>query len=280
MHVEIGPASLVITAKKGGRAFAFERAKVEAGVKSILVEIGAYLPLLKQKAYRIKNVNGLPPTVRSMVLAAQEVDEEGLTPLAAVAGAVSDALKEFLKTDHPDVIMADMIMVNNGGDISIFNGTAKTLGIGIGDIATGSPTPYVLRIGGINGFGIATSGFGGRSFTLGLADLATVVAATGALADAAATFLGNRTNVPTDAVTRQRAGDIDPLTDIPDELVTIRIGAMDPELVMQALRNGIAEAGRLKARGIIHEALIVVKGEMAATMSGGNSITLEVERGD
>jgi ApbE superfamily uncharacterized protein (UPF0280 family) len=275
MHVEIGPASLVIRAEKGGRTFEFELAKVEAAVKSILLEIGDYLPLLKQKAYRIKNVNGLPPTVRSMVEATREVDEEGLTPLAAVAGAVSDALREFLKTDAPD-----LIMVNNGGDISIFNSTDKTLGIGIGNIATGSPTPYVLRIGGINGFGIATSGFGGRSFTLGLADLATVVAPSGALADAAATFLGNRTNVPSDAVTRQRAGDIDPLTDIPEELVTIRIGEMDRELVMQALQNGLVEADRLKARGIIHEALIVIKEEMATTMGGGNNITLEVERGN
>jgi len=274
MHVEIGPASLVITAEKGGRTFAFERAKVEEGVKSILGEIGDYLPLLKQKAYRIKNVKGLPPTVRNMVDAAKEVDEEGLTPMAAVAGAVSDGLKEFLKTDHPDVIM-----VNNGGDISIFNRTGKTLGIGIGDIATGNPTPYVLRIGGMNGFGIATSGFGGRSFTLGLADLATVVAPTGALADAAATFLGNRTNVQTGAVTRKRACDVDPLTDIPEELVTIRIGEMDRELVMKALQNGLAEADRLKARGVIHEALIVIKGEMATTMGGGNNIKLEVERG-
>jgi len=274
MHVEIGPASLVITAEKGGRIFAFKRAKVEERVKSILGEIGAYLPLLKQKAYRIRNVKGLPPTVRNMVEAAKAVDEEGLTPMASVAGAVSDGLRKFLKADNPDVIM-----INNGGDISIFNGAGKALGIGIGDIATGSPTPYVLRIAGMNGFGIATSGFGGRSFTLGLADLATVVAPTGALADAAATFLGNRTNVQTDAVTREKACDVDPLTDIPEELVTIRIGEMDRELVMKALRNGLAEAARLKDRGVIHEALIVIKGEMAATMGGGNNIKLEVEHG-
>lgn len=285
MHVDIGPASLVITAEKGGRTFAFDRAKVKASVESILRELGSYLPLLKHKAYRIKNVKGLPTTVRNMIEAAREVDEEGLTPLAAVAGAVSDALREFLEADHPDVVM-----VNNGGDISVFNSTDKTLGIGIGDIATGRPTPYVLRIAGMKGFGVATSGFGGRSFTLGLADLATVVAPTGALADAAATFLGNRTNVITAAVTRQRAGDIDPLTDIPEELVTTRIGEMNRELVLQALRNGLAEAEHLKDRGIIHDALIVMKGEMVATISDGQvlygrrmhrpNITLEVERGN
>jgi hypothetical protein len=275
MHVEIGPASLVITAEKDGGRFYFERAKVEEGLRSILGEIGNYLPLLKQKAYKVKNVKGLPPTVRNMVEAAKEVDEAGLTPMAAVAGAVSDSLREVLKTDNPDVVM-----VNNGGDISIFNRRGKTLGIGIGDIATGTPTPYVLRIGGMNEFGIATSGFGGRSFTLGLADLATVVAPTGAIADAAATFLGNRTNVETDTVTRKRAFDVDPLTDIPEEFVTVSIGEMDRELVMKALKNGLAEADRLKARGIIHEALIVMKGEMATTIVGGNNVTLEVERGD
>lgn len=275
MHVEIGPASLVITAEKCGRRFDFERAKVEEGLRSILGEIGSYLPLLKQKAYKIKSVKGLPSTVRNMIEAAKEVDGIGLTPMAAVAGAVSDSLREVLKTDNPDVVM-----VNNGGDISIFNRRGKILGIGIGDIATRTSTPYVLRIGGMNEFGIATSGFGGRSFTLGLADLAMVVAATGAIADAAATFLGNRTNVETDSVTRKRACDIDPLTDIPDELVTVSIGEMDSELVMKALKSGLAEADRLKVRGIIYEALILVKGEMATTIVGGNNITLEVERGD
>jgi hypothetical protein len=62
--------------------------------------------------------------------------------------------------------------------------------------------------------------------------------------------------------------------------VTIRIGEMDHELVMQALQNGLVEADRLKARGIIHEALIVIKEKMVTTMGGGNNITLEVERGN
>ncbi len=103
------------------------------------------------------------------------------------------------------------------------------MSIGIGDIGSGAPTPYVLKVEGLRSFGVATSGFGGRSFTLGLADIVSVVADSAALADAAATLVANRTFVEAAGVVRRKGRELDPLTDIPDELVTVERGPLDAE---------------------------------------------------
>ena len=161
--------------------------------------------------------------------------------MAAVAGSVADAMKEFLKNEG-----LDLVSVNNGGDISIFNIKGRGLKIDIGDIHTGKSSPYMLNIEQLIDYGLATSGFGGRSFTLGLADSVTVVAATGAVADAAATFICNCTNTESDLVIRQKASEIDPLTDIPDDNVTIRIGKLNDNDRLQALENGLNISANIK----------------------------------
>jgi ApbE superfamily uncharacterized protein (UPF0280 family) len=117
----------------------------------------------------------------------------------------------------------------NGGDIAIWNERRRTLRIGLGDIQAGRGLPYTLRIEALKEFGVATSGFGGRSFTLGIAEMGTVIAEKSALADAAATFICNRTNVAAPGIIRQKAVKLDPRTDIPDELVTVQVGELKDE---------------------------------------------------
>ncbi len=274
MYIDIGPASLVITGEKDSNPVEFDRSFLEEAVERILGEIGNCLPVLRQRAYRIKKTSGLPPVVANMVLAAKAVDEESLTPLAAVAGAVSDSLKGIIGPAK-----ADLLMVNNGGDISILNRANRTLRIGLSDITGGKATPYVVTVKGIESFGVATSGFGGRSFTLGLADCATVIGSTGAIADAAATFVGNMTNVETNLVQRRRACEIDPLTDIPDEFVTVQIGELGSDHVKEALEAGRMAAERLKLAGIIYDAMILLKGKTVSTICGGGNIDVEVQNG-
>ena len=76
--------------------------------------------------------------------------------------------------------------------------------------------------------GIATSGARGRSFSLGIADSVTVLAADAATADAAATLIAN-------AVELRRSGDrappghrLDPDSDLGDRLVTVSVGPLPP----------------------------------------------------
>jgi ApbE superfamily uncharacterized protein (UPF0280 family) len=114
---------------------------------------------------------------------------------------------------------------------------------------------------------VATSGLGGRSFTKGIASAATVLAENASLADAAATVVGNYTNVEDPGIVRSRAETIYPDTDIAGEWVTMRVGLLPAEKVGEALQNGLNKARALCARGLIQGALIAVKDRVAWTNS-------------
>ncbi len=275
MLIEVGPATIVLAGEKGGSTFPFARREVEAYVWQVLEEIREALPVLRQKAHRIKKIEYLPEPARRMISAVKAVDASTLTPMAAVAGTVADLVKEHLSSLRE----IDLLSVNNGGDISIGNRSGRPMSIGIGDIGSGAPTPYVLKVEGPGSFGVATSGFGGRSFTLGLADTVSVVADSAALADAAATLIANRTSAEATGVVRRKARELDPLTDIPDELVTVARGCLDTEAVITAVTNGYEEAARLKSAGVIREAVVILKGRMMHTIDNKSTIILEVSHG-
>ncbi len=275
MLIDIGPATLVLKGEKDGREYTFDRAAVAARVEAILTDIRECLPVLKERAWRIKKPGALPSVAKKMIAAALAIDAETLTPMAAVAGAVADELKEFLKEDG-----LEFISVNNGGDIAVHNGFKKQVTVGIGDIRKSNASPYLLRIAGLADFGVATSGFGGRSLTLGVADMVSVVALSPPVADAAATFICNNTSLEDPSIVRRRAADIDPLTDIPEEFVTVQIGPLSTQRVREALARGQAAAERLKREGRISEAVLLMRGETASTIRDSKNIRLEVRSGD
>ena len=88
--------------------------------------------------------------------------------------------------------------------------------------------------------GIATSGQGGRSLSLGIADAVTVLAADAATADVAATLIANAVDLPGHpAVLRAPATDLDPDSDLGERPITLRVGALTPVAVEAALRQGL-----------------------------------------
>jgi ApbE superfamily uncharacterized protein (UPF0280 family) len=271
MYFELGPVGLDITGQKEGRSLRVDTAEVETCVRVALEELRNCLPILRQKAHKLNNIEYIYSIAKKMVEAVKLVDGQGLTPMAAVAGAVADVVKARLKEEG-----AEIVLVNNGGDISLYNGTERTLRVGIGDIRKGRATRYSLNISGLREYGLATSGFGGRSLTLGLADMVTVVAGSGAIADAAATFLCNRTNVESKAILRKRGSEVDPSTDIPDDYVTVHVGDLEESLVQRALENGLRQAQRLKESRCIYEAVILFRDGMATTIGGDKNVVLEV----
>ena len=275
MFIEVGPASIVITGQKGGKPYRFDENEAKDHLALVLAEVGDSLPVLRQKGYRIRKTSSMSPVAQKMVEAVKVIDQVTLTPMAAVAGAVADAMKEWLKEKG-----LEFVSVNNGGDISLFNRSGREVNIALGDIETGKPTPYTLVIKGMLDCGVATSGFGGRSFTLGLADMVTVIAGTGAIADAAATLICNATNVESDQVLRRKAGEIDPCSDIPDEWVTVEIGALDESLIRESLARGLALARELKENNSIRDGIIVMKGDMVTTLGSDENIYMEVDYGD
>jgi ApbE superfamily uncharacterized protein (UPF0280 family) len=134
----------------------------------------------------------LPEIVQAMVSAARAA---GVGPMAAVAGAVAQQVGQALQTHSQEV------MVENGGDLFIKLEQPATVGIFAGT------SPLSMRVGvridsRERPVAVCTSsGTLGHSLSLGVADAVTVIADSCALADAAATAIGNRVSAP-DAVGR------------------------------------------------------------------------------
>ena len=105
--------------------------------------------------------------------------------------------------------------------------------------------------------GVATSGWRGRSFSLGAADTVTVLAASAALADTAATLIANAVDLPSHpAIRRAPAGDLDPQSDLCERLVTVSVGALTADEIDSALASGVAEAELWRSRGLIETAAL------------------------
>jgi ApbE superfamily uncharacterized protein (UPF0280 family) len=109
--------------------------------------------------------------------------------------------------------------------------------------------------------GIATSGYPGRSFSLGIAEAVTVLAPTAAMADAAATVIANAIDLPGHpAIERLPANAIQSDSDLCERLVTRDVGALAVDEIETALAGGLAEAERLRKAGLIVSAAMHLQG--------------------
>ena len=105
--------------------------------------------------------------------------------------------------------------------------------------------------------GVATSGWRGRSFSLGIADAVTVLARTRRVADAAATLIANAVDLPGHpAIRRAPARDLDPQSDLGERLVTVAVGPLTRDEIDAALRPALAEAELWRDRGLIEAAAL------------------------
>lgn len=130
-----------------------------------------------------------PPLVREMIGAAKAAR---VGPMAAVAGAVAEFVGRDLLAQAPEVI------VENGGDLFIRAVGEVRIALFAG------PSPLSMRVGlrlagAPGGLGVCTSSATvGPSLSFGKADAACVLAPAAALADAAATAVGNAVRSPGD----------------------------------------------------------------------------------
>ena len=253
VHFQHGPIDLVIEAcgKPAAVRAAYELAWQR--FQGLLEGLVAELALLRSPVQQAQGVNG--PVARRMVKACRPYGEVFITPMAAVAGAVADEVLGAL-------VMAgvDKAYVNNGGDIALHLNPGECFRVGVmsglsqfaGDIAIRADSP--VR-------GIATSGWRGRSFSLGIADSVTVLAASGAAADAAATIIANAVNIDDVAIERRPASTIKDDSDLGERLVTVAVGRLPAHKVAAALANGHVEAQRLLDSGLIYGAALLLQGE-------------------
>jgi len=124
-----------------------------------------------------------PPVVETMAHAAYAA---GVGPMAAVSGAIAERVARDLAAHSDEVI------VENGGDVFLIGDTSRTVALGAGKSPFSSKVALQVTPGP-DGLAVCTSsGTVGHSLSFGHADAAVVVARDGALADAAATAVGNR----------------------------------------------------------------------------------------
>lgn len=261
LHLQHGPIDLIIGADGPARAQAF--AGAAARFDGLLEELVAELPLLRAQV-----TPDLPapqgPVARRMHHAVRPHTDAFITCMAAVAGSVADEILAAMAKAGP----LSRAYVNNGGDIALHltEGTSFTSAMaGLDGRDLGRIT--IAANDGIRG--IATSGAGGRSFSLGIADSVTVLARTAAEADAAATMIANAVNLPRHpGIRRTRACDLQPDSDLGARLVVTGVPPLSPEDAAQALDAGMAQAQDLLSRGLIAGAALFLQGRTRLAGTG------------
>jgi SAM-dependent methyltransferase len=99
-----------------------------------------------------------------------------------------------------------------------------------------------------------------RSFSLGIADSVTVLAATAAQAEVAATLIANVVNLDHPAIVRRPANSLRDDTDLGDRMVTVGVPDLAPAQIEQALQLGLDCAYAMQARGQIFAAFLCCQG--------------------
>ncbi len=262
-HFLHGPIDLIIAADGDPAAVDLAVERAWERFQRILVELVGELKLLRSPVQEAAGVRGT--VARRMVAACLPHRHQFITPMAAVAGAVADELIEFFRQDA----RVARAYVNNGGDIALHLAPGQRYRVGLYADLSRIKRREVYALEGDFGVtaempvrGVATSGWRGRSFSLGIADSATVLARTAAEADAAATIIANSVDADDPAILRKPASELKDDTDLGDRLVTVEVGALPAEKVAAALAAGEAKARGLIERGVIHASALWLQGKV------------------
>jgi len=287
-HFQHGPIDLVIDADGDAAALADAHAAAWRRFETVLAELVAELVLLRRPVRGPCPLQGV--VARRMWWACHPFHSVYITPMAAVAGAVAQELIAAYAREG-----VRRAWINNGGDIALHLAEGESVSVGVvSDISQESPFGLSLskpscrcangtstsslraqlggRTQGDASFvvdasmpvrGIATSGWRGRSFSLGIADSVTVLAKTAAMADAAATIIANAVDASDPRIERRPANELKDDCDLGDLLVTVDVPPLPADTVCAALERGRRRARELQRDGLIHSALLVCQQQVA-----------------
>lgn len=264
LHLSHGPIDLIIGCNAMAEARAMAFAAASARLEGLLETLCAELPVLRRPP------GAEPPSgtvARRMWRAVKPFAVNTfVTPMAAVAGAVADEIIAAMTAAAP----LARAYVNNGGDIALYLAHGSCLAIGLIDRPDRPSVFAKARIEhGDPVRGIATSGWRGRSHSLGIADSVTVLAASGAAADAAATLIANAVDLPGHpAIRRLPACTLQPDSDLGARLVTCDVGPLRAREIAAALEAGAALAESFRARGHIVSAALQLAGAVRIVGAG------------
>lgn len=245
LHLNHGPIDVILQGWGDPRALAQGYAAVADRFPAILPGLCAELPALRHPDAPLHG-----PIARRMAAATRPFRPAFITPMAAVAGAVAEAvLRAFIR---PGITRA---FANNGGDIALHLDPGESLTCAIAARPGTADRITIREADPVRG--IATSGWRGRSHSLGIADAVTVLAATAPMADAAATMIANAVDLPGHpAITRRPARDLAPDSDLGPRPVTTAVGPLSTPDITTALSAGETRAQRLRTQGLIEAAAL------------------------
>ena len=257
-HFQHGPIDLVLEAfGPAGEVAAFHE-QAWLRFRTVLGELVGELAALRTEIRAMPVVRG--DTARRMAAACAPHRDRFVTPMAAVAGAVAD---EVLAAATAGCTL-NRAYVNNGGDIAFRLAPGERFRTGMVALGEMPEAAGVAEIGSADGIGgIATSGWRGRSLSLGIADSVTVLAETAAAADVAATLIANAVDVDSPAIARTPARDLDPESDLGDRQATVEVGPLRATEIDAALDAGRAAAQSMTGRGLVAAAALSLCGRTA-----------------
>lgn len=275
-HFQHGPIDIVLQAQGDAEACQHAVESAWQRFQTVLPELVSELPLLRRPVSSLLAGSLQGVVAQRMQLAAQHVawaaHDGFITPMAAVAGSVAQELIGLLAQDG-----VHKAYVNNGGDIALHLQEGHNWRIGVvsdlhkalaSDVATDmvSDGHFVIDHS-MPVRGVATSGWRGRSFSLGIADSVTVLAATAAQADVAATLIANAVNLDHPAIQRQPANSLRDDSDLGERLVTVDVPRLAPAQVARALQLGLDCAYAMQARAQVVAVFLCCQGRTAVTQT-------------
>jgi uncharacterized protein len=278
LHLQDGPIDLVI------EAFGLSaevKAAYDAAIlrfQTVLDELCSELSLLRMPAGPDTPMPRGTIATRMAIAVAPYAERIFITPMAAVAGAVAEEILEAMTS----AARLSKAYVNDGGDIALYLAPGERFVVGMID-RPDRPSLFGTAIldSSDSVHGIATSGWRGRSFSLGIADAVTVLARRAAMADAAATVIANAVDLPGHPnIHRVPARSISPDSDLGDRPVTKFVEELSAEDIRCALDQGAAVSERVRSEGLIHSAALLLQGETRIvttneliTVAGGRELS-------
>jgi len=254
LHLHDGPIDLIVEAF--GEPREVEAAYRAAGARfvTVLDELCRELSFLRRPCCAEQSWPQGAVARRMVAAVTPYATRYFITPMAAVAGAVAEEILAAMV----EAAELSRAYVNDGGDIALHLSPGEKFVVGM---VKRPDRPSLLGTTTVHSSdtvrGIATSGWRGRSFSLGIADAVTVLADRAAAADAAATIIANAVELPGHlAIIRIPACELAPDSDLGDQLVTQAVGELTLEEVNRALQAGARTAELLLRMGLIRSAAL------------------------
>jgi len=256
LHLNDGPIDLIIACDGDPEHVATAQTAAQLRFENILDQLCSELPLLRRPTSEKPNGK----VARRMWNATRLfADDYFITPMAAVAGSVAEEILDFMVAAAP----LARAMVNNGGDIAFYLAEGQIYRAALmnkPDQVHVFATSEISFSDSVRG--VATSGWRGRSFSLGIADAVTVLATNASTADAAATLIANAVDLPGHpSITRQKAIELQPDSDLGTTLVTTHVAHLSPSEISAALAHGVRRAKHFLNQGFISSCALHLFGQ-------------------